>query len=100
MEKAERTGRGGMGGTWLGLTGSRFCGEDRYKVVPGQSSVSWNCVGMGSLKPGQLVLWLASAWPSNAFSGLSCRIFLELQRALALSAFIWQVRQWRLRNIK
>ena len=39
VKQVERTGKGGIGGIWLGLTGSRFCGEDRHKTVlpPGLS---------------------------------------------------------------
>ena len=80
MKQVKRTGKGGIGGIWLGLTGSMvldsvvktgiklFCLED-------SQGVSWNCAGTSSLKPGQLALWLSSAWPLNALSGQNCRIF-------------------------
>lgn len=86
VKKVERIGKGGVEGIWLGWTGSRFCGEDRYRIVlPQDSSVFWNCVGISGLKPGHLALWLPLAWHLNVFSGQSCGICLELQKALDIT---------------
>lgn len=66
----------------LDLTGFRFCGEDRCKVVlpPG-----WSGSFLELRWSKESEAWPASAWPSNASFGQSCKIILDMQRTLDIT---------------